>query len=53
MKDLTTEQKQFIEQKQNEYHEFSLKNNLLENELAVLKIEREKNKRNMKKLKVS
>lgn len=42
MKDLTTEQKQFIEQKQNEYHEFSLKNNLLENELAVLKIERDK-----------
>ncbi len=42
MKDLTEKQKQFIEQKQNEYHEFSLKNNLLENELAVLKIERDK-----------
>lgn len=40
MKDLTEAQKQFIDQKQTEYHEFSSKVNLLENELAVLKVEK-------------
>lgn len=42
MKDLTEAQKQFIEQKQTEYHEFSSKINLLENELAVLRVEKNK-----------